>query len=61
MQAKLENLERSNLGEENQREVMTAALQVAIQEKERILDSMKEKEHTLDLLSMDKVSSYPVS
>lgn len=55
VQAKLENLERSNLGEENQREVMTAALQVAIQEKERILDSMKEKEHTLDLLSMDKI------
>ncbi|KAG0576691.1 hypothetical protein KC19_5G100200 [Ceratodon purpureus] len=34
---------------------MAATLQVAIQEKESLRDAIKEKDHTLDLLSMDKI------
>ena len=34
---------------------MAAAVQVAIQEKESLQASIKGKDHTLDLLSMDKV------
>lgn len=37
---------------------MAATLQVAIQEKESMRDSIKEKDHTLDLLSMDKVGFH---
>jgi hypothetical protein len=54
----LEILERSSIDFENQKAVMAATLQVAIREKESLQDSIKEKDHTLDLLSMDKVGFY---
>jgi hypothetical protein len=37
---------------------MVATLQVAIQEKVSLRDSINEKDYTLDLLSMDKVGFY---
>lgn len=55
MQGKVDILERSSIDAENQKTVMAATLHVAIQEKESLRDSIKEKDHTLDLLSMDKV------
>ena len=51
----MEALECNNINAENQKAVMSATLQVTLQEKERLQERLKEKDHTLDLLSMDKV------
>lgn len=55
MQGRVDTLERSNIDLENQKAVMAANLQAAVQEKDSLRDALKEKDHTLDLLSMDKV------
>ncbi|CAK9268881.1 unnamed protein product [Sphagnum jensenii] len=52
---KLDKLEQQNINAENQKAVMTATLQITVQEKERLLGLIAEKDHTLDLLSMDKI------
>ncbi|KAH8971106.1 hypothetical protein BDL97_02G125000 [Sphagnum fallax] len=51
----LDKLEQQNINAENQKAVMTATLQITVQEKERLLGLIAEKDHTLDLLSMDKI------
>ncbi len=55
MKENLDKLEQQNINAENQKAVMTATLQITVQEKERLLGLIAEKDHTLDLLSMDKV------
>lgn len=55
MKENLDKLEQQNINAENQKAVMTATLQITVQEKERLLGLIAEKDHTLDLLSMDKI------
>lgn len=57
----MENLQSTSIDAENEKAVMAAALQVALQEKEILRGAIKEKDHSLDLLSMDKVPSNLVS
>ncbi|KAL2609123.1 hypothetical protein R1flu_027696 [Riccia fluitans] len=52
---KLDQAEISIVNADNQRAVMTATLQVVTDEKRRLLEVVKDKDHCLDLLSMDKI------
>ncbi|BFI21293.1 progesterone-induced-blocking factor 1 [Marchantia polymorpha subsp. ruderalis] len=52
---KLDKAEGSIIDAENSKAVMTATLQVVTDEKQRLLEVIKDKDHCLDLLSMDKI------
>ncbi|KAL2612308.1 hypothetical protein R1flu_024000 [Riccia fluitans] len=52
---KLDQAEISIVNADNQRAMMTATLQVVTDEKRRLLEVVKDKDHCLDLLSMDKI------
>ncbi|OAE19667.1 hypothetical protein AXG93_1847s1280 [Marchantia polymorpha subsp. ruderalis] len=56
---KLDKAEGSIIDAENSKAVMTATLQVVTDEKQRLLEVIKDKDHCLDLLSMDKNISSP--
>jgi hypothetical protein len=61
VQGTLEILESKSIDAENQKAAMEAILQVAAQEGERVRGSINEKDHNLDLMSMDKVLFNPIS
>jgi chromosome segregation ATPase len=55
VQGKLAKLQSTSIDAENEKAAMAATLQAALQEKESLRGSIMEKDHNLDLLSMDKI------